>query len=300
MKDILLTGSIPALVTPFAKDESIDLVAWKKWLCWHDQQSSRSVVVFGSTGEGVSLAEEERALLLKTARKNLCSTGMIVGVAAPSTEMAIDQARQAKDMGAQAILLTTPFYVKPDQNGLCQHYLKVSQMVGIPIILYTVPSRTGIDLDTQTIVSLSQDKNIVGIKDASGKRDRVAEIITQTNDNFIYLSGNDSEIIEHLQCGSDGAISVVANLLPSAMQSIMGNYKANPQWAKGKFAKIQPIIQAIEQHGNPRAIKHMVQILFNLSGTMRLPLTEVDTDAQNALAQCLQKAQISPQPISET
>lgn len=300
MKDVMLTGSIPALVTPFCKDESIDLVAWKKWICWHDRQSSRSVVLFGSTGEGVSLSEEERGLLLKTARKNLGSTGMIVGVAAPSTDMAIAQAKQARDLGAQAVLLTTPFYVKPDQNGLCQHYLKVSQMVGLPVILYTVPSRTGIDLETNTILSLAQDKNIVGIKDASGQSARVAEIIGKIGDGFIYLSGNDSEILENLQQGSDGAISVLANLIPSGLQSIVGNFKANPQWAKGKFSKFLPVIEAIEQYGNPRAIKHMAQILFNLPGSMRLPLTEVDAPAQAVLAQSLREAQITPQPISES
>lgn len=299
MKNILLTGIIPALTTPFCKDESIDLVAWKKWVSWHDRQSCRAAVLFGSTGEGISLTFSEKELLLKTARKCLQSTAMIVGVSAPSTDMAIVQAEQAKSLGAQAILLTTPYYVRPDQNGICQHYQKISQAIKIPIILYTVPSRTGIDLADNTIITLAQDANIVGIKDASGKIDRMEKIIKETPDSFIYLAGNDTEIIENLDRDGDGAISVLANILPNLLQSIVSNYKSNQQWAKGKFADLGLLLDELSKNGNPQVIKHMVKSTFSIASTMRLPLTNVCQETQKSIELSLRNSGIIPEEISQ-
>ena len=299
MKNILFTGVIPALTTPFCKDESIDLVAWKKWISWHDRQSSRAVVLFGSTGEGISLTFSEKELLLKTARKCLQSTAMIVGVSAPTTDMAIIQAEQAKSLGAQAILLTTPYYVRPDQNGLCQHYLKISQAVKMPIIMYTVPSRTGMDLADNTIITLAQDSNIVGIKDASGRIERMERIVKETPDSFIYLAGNDMEITENLDREGDGVISVLANILPNLMQSIVANYKSNQQWAKGKFADLSLLLEELARNGNPQVIKHMVKSTFSISSTMRLPLTNVDQETQTAIELSLRNSGIVPEEISQ-
>ncbi|MEC8881824.1 MAG: 4-hydroxy-tetrahydrodipicolinate synthase [Pseudomonadota bacterium] len=297
MKNILVTGSIPALVTPFDKDQSIDLVSWKKWVSWHDKQSSRAVVVFGSTGEGLSLTFSEREMLLATARKNLNSSAMIVGIASSHTEQAIIQANQAKQQGAQAILLTCPYYVKPDQNGLCQHYQKISQAVNMPIILYTVPSRTGIDFSEKTLLTLAHDSNIIGIKDASGKLERMKELKQVLPNNFIFLGGNDSEIICNLENKGDGTISVIANILPNLIQSIVDNYKANPQWSKGKFNGIRDIIQQIELNGNPQAIKQMVKSIFSIPSTLRLPLTELEESKQKDISKCLFECGLEPEEI---
>ena len=297
MKNILITGSIPALVTPFDKDQAIDLVSWKKWISWHDKQSSRAVVVFGSTGEGLSLTFSEKEMLLATARKNLNSSAMIVGIASSHTEQAIIQAKQAKQHGAQAILLTCPYYVKPDQNGLCQHYQRISQVVNMPIILYTVPSRTGIDFSAKSLLTLAHDSNIIGIKDASGKLERMKELKEELPSNFIFLGGNDSEIINNLENRGDGTISVVANILPNLIQSIIDNHKANPQWSKGKFSSISKIIQQIELNGNPQVIKQMVKNIFSIPSTLRLPLTELEDSVQNDISRCLFECGLEPEEI---
>lgn len=297
MKNILITGSIPALVTPFDRDQAIDLVSWKKWINWHDKQSSRAVVIFGSTGEGLSLTFSEKEMLLSTARKNLNSSAMIVGVASSHTEQAIIQANQAKQQGAQAILMTCPYYVKPDQNGLCQHYQKVSQAVNMPIILYTVPSRTGIDFSEKTLITLAHDSNIIGIKDASGKIERMKELKKVLPNNFIFLGGNDSEIISNLENGGDGTISVVANILPNLIQSIIDNHKANPQWSIGKFDGIREIIQQIDLNGNPQVIKQMVKNIFSIPSTLRLPLTELEESVQKDISECLFDCGLEPEEI---
>ena len=298
MKNILFTGSIPALTTPFAQDESIALADWKKWVTWHDAQASRAVVLFGSTGEGVSLSLSERELLLKSARNSLQATAMIVGVSCPSTETATVLAKQAKDCGAQAILLTTPYYVKPDQNGLCQHYLKVAQAVKMPIILYTVPSRTGVDFSEKTLLTLCQNQYIVGIKDASSDLERMRRVIEQAPSDFIYLGGNDNEIFDCLGSGGDGLISVIANIVPNLMQSIISNYSANPQWSKGSFANLAPLIQHLQENGNPQVIKHMVQSVFSISSYFRLPLTSVDDAVKSAIESSLSSVGINPEEIS--
>ena len=298
MKNILFTGSIPALTTPFVQDESIALADWKKWVTWHDAQASRSVVLFGSTGEGVSLSYSERDCLLKSARKSLKSTAMIVGVSCPSTDSAIVLAKQAKECGAQAILLTTPYYVKPDQNGLCQHFMRVAQAVKMPIILYTVPSRTGIDFTEKTMLTLCQNQHIVGIKDASSDLTRMKTIVDRSPTDFIYLGGNDHEMFECMDCGGDGVISVVANILPNLIQSIITNYATNPQWSKGSFSEIEPIVKHLKEYGNPQVIKHMVQVVFSISSHFRLPLTPVDVSVQSAIEASLSAAGINPEEIS--
>ena len=298
MKNILITGSIPALITPFAKDQSIDLVSWKKWIKWHDRSSSRAVVVFGSTGEGLSLSFSEKEMLLKTARSNLHACAMIVGVSASHTDQAIIQAKQAKHHGAQAILLTCPFYVKPDQNGLCQHYQKVSQSVNIPIIIYTVPSRTGVDFSEKTIQTLSHDPNIIGIKDASGDLERMKRLKQTLPEKFIYLGGNDSEIIQNLENNGDGTISVIANILPNLVQSIVDNFSSNPQWSKGKFNGIIEIIDHLNRNGNPQAIKQMIKNIFNMPSTLRLPLTDLDQSVQNQITRTLYECGLKPEELA--
>lgn len=296
--DAQLTGAIPALTTPFSSDESIDLVAWKQWTAWHNEQTSRAVVIFGSTGEGLSLSMSERELLLKTARKQFNKTTLIVGISSPSTEQAIQLGKQAKEHGADAILVTTPFYVKPTQSGLCQHYLKIASIVAMPIIIYTVPSRTGIDVDDQTILTLSQNRYIVGIKDAAGDVTRVQRLRKSLADSFVYLGGNDNEILDNITHGGNGTISVIANILPNMIQSIIDNFDANPQWSKGKINELLPMINVICKYGNPQVIKYIVQSTYSIPSALRLPLTPLEADAQSETELALRACGITPETIN--
>lgn len=297
MKNILLTGSIPALVTPFDKNETVDLPSWKKWTSWHDKQASRAVVVMGSTGEGLSLSHSEREVLIGTARKSLQATAMIVGISASHTSQAILQAEQAKQQGAQAVLLACPHYVKPNQEGLSQHYQKVSQSVKIPILLYTVPSRTGIDITEKTLLALARDDNIIGIKDASGDLERMVALKKDLPSHFIYLGGNDTEIIRNLENKGDGSISVIANIVPNLMQSIIDNFKANPAWSKGKYGMIGELLKQIDSNGNPQAIKCMVKNIFSIPSGLRLPLTELSEDKQREISKVLYESGLEPEVI---
>jgi 4-hydroxy-tetrahydrodipicolinate synthase len=292
------TGAIPALTTPFSTDESIDLVAWKQWTAWHNAQTSRAVVIFGSTGEGLSLSISERELLLKTARKQFDKTALIVGISSPSTEHAIQLGKQAKDHGADAILVTTPFYVKPTQSGLCQHYLKIASTVAMPIIVYTVPSRTAVDIDDQTILTLAQNRYIAGIKDAAGDIGRVERLRKLLPSNFMYLGGNDHEILDNIMYGGNGTISVIANVLPNIVQSVIDNFDANPQWSKGKMHELEPMINVITKYGNPQVIKHMVQSTYSVPSALRLPLTPLESEAKSETELALRACRIAPEAIN--
>jgi 4-hydroxy-tetrahydrodipicolinate synthase len=293
-----ISGAIPALITPFEVDNSIDLVTWKNWLAWHNAQTTQAAVVFGSTGEGLSITMSERELLLKIARKQFDKTALIVGVSSPSTEQAIILAQQAKDHGADAILLTTPYYVRPSQDGLCLHYQKIALSVAIPIILYTVPSRTGVDVDDQTLLTLAEEKTIIGIKDAGGDISRLKRLIHKLPSDFLYLGGNDDEIIENIEHGGAGTVSVVANLVPNAVESVIRNYQANQQWSKGKFSELQPLIEVIAKHGNPQVIKYMIQSSYSISSTMRLPLTPLSEAAKTESDHAMRLSQITPEEIT--
>ena len=194
--------------------------------------------------------------------------------------------------------MTCPFYVKPDQNGLCQHYQKVSQSVNIPIIIYTVPSRTGVDFSEKTIQTLSHDPNIIGIKDASGDLERMKRLKQTLPEKFIYLGGNDSEIIQNLENNGDGTISVIANILPNLVQSIVDNFSSNPQWSKGKFNGIIEIIDHLNRNGNPQAIKQMIKNIFNMPSTLRLPLTDLDQSVQNQITRTLYECGLKPEELA--
>ena len=297
MTSSLITGAIPALITPFDKDENNDLVAWKRWIEWHDKQSSRAVVIFGSTGEGLSLSFSEKELLLNTARKSLENTAMVVGVSTPSTEHAIIQAKQAEEHGCQAILLTTPFYVRPTQDGICQHYRKIANVTSVPIIMYTVPARTGSDVTDETIITLAQEGTIAGIKDAGTDNKRAGRVLANAPESFCYLGGNDEATLDNLAQGGAGTISVIANIIPNLMQSIISNYATNEQWSKGKFNEIQDIIEVLAANGNPQAIKYMAQSLYSIPGTLRLPLTSICDDAKSSIDKLLSTCGLAPESI---
>lgn len=217
----MFNGSIVALVTPMHAGGEIDTVSFKRLIEWHIDSGTKSIVVNGTTGESATLNSAERVELLKiaveTARGRI---PIIAGTGSSSTTTTIEETRAAGKCGVAACLVVTPYYNRPTQQGLYEHYKAVGESTELPIIVYNVPKRTGCDLLPITLASLAHVKNIIGIKEATGDLLRVAAIRALVNDRFILLSGDDATALEFIQQGGQGVISVTSNVAPKLMQEM--------------------------------------------------------------------------------
>ena len=210
-----IQGSIVAIVTPMFEDGSVDWKGLEKLVEWHIQQGTNSIVAVGTTGEASTLSMEEHTQVIKevirVANKRI---PIIAGTGANSTREAIELTKAAKELGADAALLVTPYYNKPTQEGLYQHYKAIAEAVDIPQILYNVPGRTGVDMQNDTVIRLADVKNIIGIKDATGDVPRGQALIEGLNGKMAVYSGDDETAWELILLGAKGNISVTANVAP--------------------------------------------------------------------------------------
>ncbi len=214
----MLRGSIVALVTPMHSSGEVDWPALERLIDWHIEQGTHGIVPMGTTGESATLAVQEHlAVVQRTVDRVNGRLPVIAGTGANATAEAIELTRAAKSLGADACLLVTPYYNRPTQEGLYQHYKLLSESVEIPQILYNVPARTGCDLLPETIARLGPLENIVGVKEASGDASRVSTIARSTPEDFVILSGEDALTLAMMKLGAVGCISVTANVLPKKM-----------------------------------------------------------------------------------
>ena len=217
----MIKGSMVALVTPMKADGSVDEQALAKLVDWHIEQGTAAIVSMGTTGESATLDTEEHcAVIRKTVRMVAGRIPVIGGTGANSTTEAIDLTNCAKEAGADACLLVTPYYNKPTQEGLYLHHLAIAEAVDIPQILYNVPGRTACDMLPETVGRLSSIENIVGIKEATGDLGRVQSIRELTGDDFALYSGDDATGCEFMLMGGQGVISVTTNVCPNAMSRL--------------------------------------------------------------------------------
>ena len=217
----MFQGSIVALVTPMNADGSLDIKSYNELLDFHIQNHSDGICVVGTTGEAATVDFDEHIYLIEQAVKFIRGrVPLIAGTGANSTKEAIYLTQAAKKAGADASLLVTPYYNKPSQRGLVEHYKAIARAVNLPQILYNVPSRTGVDMENHTVIELSSVDNIVGIKDATGDISRIKAIKNEVNGNFSFISGDDLSFVEFLEEGGNGVISVTANVKPLEMHRI--------------------------------------------------------------------------------
>ena len=215
-------GSIVAIVTPMLEDGNVDWAGLKQLVEWHIEQGTHSIVAVGTTGEASTLSMDEHikviAEIVRVADKRI---PIIAGTGANSTSEAIELTQAAKEVGADAALLVTPYYNKPTQEGLYQHYKAIAEAVDIPQILYNVPGRTGVDMDNETVVRLSKIPNIIGVKDATGDIPRGIQLIHHLNvADMVVFSGDDPTAWELILAGAKGNISVTANVAPHTMRQM--------------------------------------------------------------------------------
>ena len=278
-----LSGSGVALVTPFTNKNNINYDKLDELIDFHLKNNTDFLVPCGTTGESSSLSNTEKKKLIKyTINKCREKIPVIAGTGSNNTKIAIEMSKYAKSVGADGVLVVTPYYNKANQEGLFVHYKKIADAIyPLPLILYNVPSRTGVDISVDTIVRLSKIENIIGIKEANPSLEKIANIILKTDDSFKVFSGNDNLLLPILSLGGAGVISVSANIIPKQMHDICKNTDKN------LFFKYLELMDNLFLDINPIMIKEAMNYLgFNV-GKVRLPLYKTKKENLDKLCKCL-------------
>lgn len=285
----LIHGSIVALVTPMLNDGSVDWAALKKLVEWHIEQGTHAIVAVGTTGESATLDMQEHAQVIQAVIQ--AANGrlpVIAGTGANSTREAIELTQAAKDLGAAAALLVTPYYNKPTQEGLYQHHKAIAEAVDLPQILYNVPGRTGVDMSNDTIVRLSAIDGIIGVKDATGDLNRGHDLINRVSKDFAVYSGDDATAYRLMLLGARGNISVTANVAPHVMSQMCEVALAgNREQAEQLNNSIAILHQILFCESNPIPVKWALSDMGMFGTGIRLPLTVLDQSYQPQIHQAL-------------
>jgi len=280
----LFKGSGVAIVTPF-KNGKIDFNKLGDLLNWHVEQGTDAIIICGTTGEASTLSDEEHKEAIKyTVEKINGRIPVVAGTGSNDTAYAVQMSQYAEAVGADALLLVTPYYNKATQKGLIAHFTIIADSVSIPIILYNVPSRTGVNILPSTIAELAKHQNIKGVKEASGIISQVAEIARLVPDDFYIYSGNDDMIVPLMSLKGSGVISVVANIAPKDTHEMVRKYLDGD--VKGSCElqlDMKPLIDALFIEVNPIPVKAAMKLMNLLDGEIRLPLTEMSDEALSVL-----------------
>lgn len=288
----MIQGSMVALVTPMMETGALDTASLRKLVEFHLEQGTDAIVAVGTTGESATLDEEEHCEVIRLVVEQVRGrVPVIAGTGANATSEAINLTRKAKEAGADACLLVTPYYNKPTQEGLYLHYKAVAEAVAIPQILYNVPGRTACDLLPETAARLSEVPNIIGIKEATGNLDRLAEILKLAKPGFLLYSGDDATACEFCLRGGKGVISVTANVAPRLMHDMCAAAIAGERSAAEAIdAKLQGLHKELFIESNPIPAKWAVQQMGLIARGIRLPLTWLTPDCEARVRAAMQQA----------
>jgi 4-hydroxy-tetrahydrodipicolinate synthase len=288
----MFQGSMVALVTPMREDGSLDPEALRALVEWHVENGTDAIVAVGTTGESATLDEKEHCGVIRQVVEQAAGrVPVIAGTGANATTEAIALTRCAKEAGADACLLVTPYYNKPPQEGLYRHFEAVARAVAIPQILYNVPGRTACDLLPETVERLSRIPNIVGIKEATGNLDRAREVLERCGDGFDLYSGDDGTARELMLLGGKGDISVTANVAPRAMHEMCAAALAGDRGrAEALDAKLAPLHKALFVQANPIPVKWALAQMGLIPSGIRLPLVPLDAAHHEAVRGALRQA----------
>jgi 4-hydroxy-tetrahydrodipicolinate synthase len=288
----MFKGSMAAIITPMHEDGSIDKQAFCDLIEWHIENKTDALVTTGTTGESVTLEPEElfdiTALAIKQAAGRI---PVIAGTGSNSTNTVIKFSKMAQQAGANALLIVTPYYNKPTQNGLYEHYKAIAEAVDLPIILYNVPARTACDILPETVERLSKIKNIIGIKEATGKLERSLEIIKRCGPDFAIYSGDDATALELMQHGAHGVISVTANVAPRKMHDMCAAALANNHaLAEQLNNDLIPLHHQLFLESNPIPTKWALETMGKIKAGIRLPLLPLDSKYHQDVKKAMQTA----------
>ena len=292
----MFKGSNVALITPF-KNNSLDEEAYIKLIHFHMDNGTSGLVPAGTTGESPTLSHEEHQRVIDLCIKE--SNGkipVIAGTGSNSTEEAISLTTHAEKAGANGALVVTPYYNKPTQEGLYQHYKAINDKCGIPIIIYNIPGRSVIDMSVDTMARLFELKNIIGVKDATGDIDRVDQQLSKMGKEFIQLTGNDDNAFEFNKRGGIGTISVTANIAPKLCSDFQKLSISNNQDEINEAEKLDKILQPVHSamfiESNPSPVKYAAKLMNLCDDAVRLPLVKTSENSQPVIKKALESAKL--------
>jgi 4-hydroxy-tetrahydrodipicolinate synthase len=290
----MITGSIVALVTPMHTDGSVDWESLENLIDFHVENDTSAIVIVGTTGESATLDMSEHEKVIQfTVEKCAKRIPIIAGTGGNSTSEAIHLTEAAKRVGADAVLIVTPYYNKPSQEGLYQHYKKIAESVDIPQILYNVPGRTACDMLPETVIRLSAIDNIIGIKEATGDLERAKLLIDQCPDDFAIYSGDDSTALDFILLGGHGDISVTANVSPKAMSSMCAAaLEGNEELARRLNDSLMPLHTELFIEANPVPVKWALNLMGLIPDGIRLPLVALEDQYQEAVTKAMMESGI--------
>jgi 4-hydroxy-tetrahydrodipicolinate synthase len=290
----MLQGSMVAIVTPMFEDGSIDLDALRKLIDFHIVAGTDGIVIVGTTGESPTVDIDEHCLLIKTTVEHVAGRiGVIAGTGANSTKEAIELTQAAKNLGVDACLLVAPYYNKPSQEGLFQHFAAIAAAVDIPQILYNVPGRTSCDMSNDTVLRLAKIKNIVGIKDATGGIERGTELLLRAPNDFAIYSGDDATCMALMLLGAHGVISVTANVAPKLMHEMcVAAMSGNVAEACATNAKLFGLHQKLFIEANPIPVKWVLLEMGLIKSGIRLPMVNLSAQFHGVLLEAMKRAEI--------
>ena len=279
----MFRGSLVALVTPMTDSDDVDHVAFGRLLDWHAREGSDGVIIAGTTGESATLTAAEAAEILQIAVQRIGGRlPVIAGTGGPSTAVSVERTRMACELGADAVLVVTPCYNRPTQEGLYRHFSMIADAASVPLILYNVPSRTACDLLPETVERLSGHPQIIGIKDATGSIARGAEIIQRCGDDFLLLSGDDASCRELIGVGAQGVITVTGNVAPRLMHEMVeAALSGDHDVARELDERLAGLHTALFVETNPIPLKWALGRLGLIGAGIRLPLVRL-SDAYHA------------------
>lgn len=288
--DIIFEGIGVAITTPLTNDE-VDYAAFRKHIEYLIDNNVQAIIINGTTGESPTLSSDEARELLKVGVDTVAGrVPVIAGTGTNSTRASIELSKYAAEIGADALMLITPYYNKSNQSGLYQHFTKIADSTELPVVLYNVPGRTGMTIEPDTVAELSRHPHIVALKDAVGDLEYTKEVLELTEDqNFILYSGNDDNMHDFCQLGGKGLISVVGNIIPGELQEVYESIKNGSGDSQEKFDALMPMIEAVQVDVNPIPVKAMTSELGFGNYELRLPLVPLEEEALNEVIQTMRK-----------
>ena len=290
MKKTIFEGCGTAIVTPFTED-GINFEEFRKLIEFQIKNEVDAIIVCGTTGEAATMTEEEKKATIKFAIDTISKrTKVIAGTGSNNTKAAIQMSKFAEEAGADAVLVVTPYYNKTTQQGLIMHYEEIAKAIDIPIIMYNVPSRTGVNILPETCKELSKIENIVAIKEASGNIGQIAKIASLCREDLVIYSGNDDQIIPILSLGGKGVISVLSNVMPKYTHEMIKKYsEGKTQEATKMQLDVIELVDALFIQVNPIPVKYALNLMGYDVGRLRLPLIELSSKNKEMMKNVMKK-----------
>ncbi len=291
----MLTGSLVAIVTPMTADGDLDWPAWDRLLDFHLEEGSDGIVIAGTTGESPTLSVEEIEELTRRALARCRGrVKIIVGAGTHSTATTVARTRRFSRLGVDAVMLVTPYYNKPPQEGLFRHFMAAADASDVPVVLYNVPGRTAVDLLPATVARLARHPRIVAVKEATGALSRVAEVLSQCPDGFTLLSGDDATAIQWIGAGAHGVISVTANVAPRKMaEACRAALAKDLHAARAIDATLASLHRDLFVESSPIPVKWALARMGLIGGALRLPLVELSPASRDIVLRAMHSAGIA-------